>query len=124
MRGDLVEVKVAEQMLYVPAARMGELDEAVPRNIVRLLPAFDAYLLGHRTRELTDDGRYAAQYKGGGMLPATIMVDGRLQGTWRTNRKGRRVTIRVEPFEPLRAEAEAEVAKEVEDIQRFLSDAG
>ena len=87
---------------------------------MRLLPAFDTYILGHRTRELIDDGRYAARLMGGGMLPATVMVDGRLRGTWRTNRKGRRVAIKVEPFEPFSPDIEAAVADEVADIERFL----
>ena len=80
VRADLVEVSVAGQTAFVPEARMAELDEPMPSPVIRLLPAFDAYILGHRTRELIDDGRYAAVYKGGGMLPATVLVDGQLQG--------------------------------------------
>jgi hypothetical protein len=57
---------------------------------------------------------------GGGMLPATVLVDGRLRGTWRTNRKGRRVAITVESFEPFSPAIEAAVSAEVADIERFL----
>jgi hypothetical protein len=124
LKGDLVEVRVEEQVLYLPAARMAELDESVPSPVVRLLPAFDAYLLGHRTRGLIDDGRYAAQYKGGGMLPATVMVDGRLRGTWRTNRKGRQISITVKPFEPFSLAIEAEIKREIADCERFVNGSG
>lgn len=119
--GDLVEVEVEGQPAFVPAERMAELDEAPPSQVVRLLPAFDTYILGHRNRALIDDGRYAARLKGGGMLPATVMVDGRLEGTWQTNRKGRRVALTVEPFAPFAPDVEAAVAAEVADIERFVA---
>jgi hypothetical protein len=125
VRQDLVEVEVVGQAAYVPADRMAELDEAASSPIVRLLPAFDTYILGHRTRELIDrGGRYAAKLKGGGMLPAAVLVDGRLEGTWQTNRKGLRVAVTVEPFEPFSEEIAREVAREVADIKRFVGNEG
>ncbi len=118
--GDLVDVEVAGKAAFVPAHRMGELDEALPFPILRLLPAFDTYILGHRSRELIDDGRYANKLRGGGMLPATVLSDGRIEGTWQTNRKGRRIAIKVEPFAPLEPERQAEADNELADIERFV----
>jgi hypothetical protein len=121
LAGDLVEVEVVGQRAFVPRPRMAELDAKVHVQTVRLLPAFDTYILGHRMRELIDDGRYAARIRGGGMLPATVLVNGRLEGTWQTNRKGRRVAITVEPFEPFSRDVASTVAREVADVERFVA---
>ncbi len=116
-----LEVEVAGRPAWVPEARMTDLDEQ-PRGVphVRLLPAFDTYILGHKTRDLIEDGAYASCVKGGGMLPAMVLLDGRILGIWRTNRTGRKVAITVEPFEPFSQEIEAAIAAEVADIERFL----
>ncbi len=118
---ELVEVEVAGRKAYVPSDRMDQPHGAAPGRTVRLLPAFDTYILGHRDRDLIDDGRYAARLMGGGMLPATVLVDGRLAGTWQTNRKGRRLAVAVNPFEPLPADVEALVQAELADIERFVA---
>jgi hypothetical protein len=117
---DLVEVEVAGKPAYVPEQRMEELDARLPFPVLRLLPAFDTYILGHRSRELIDNGRYAERLRGGGMLPATVLRNGRIGGTWQTNRKGRRFAIKLEPFEELAPEEQAEAEKEIADIERFV----
>lgn len=122
IRGELLEVEVSGQAAFVPEARLAELDDGLPFPVVRLLPAFDTYTLGHRNRELIDDGRYAARLRGGGMLPATVLVNGRIEGTWQTNRKGRRIAISVNAFAPLSNDTQAAVAAEITDIERFAAD--
>jgi hypothetical protein len=117
---ELVDVEVAGKPLRIPESRLAELDEEPPFPMVRLLPAFDTYILGHRTRELIDDGRYADRLRGGGMLPATVLVDGRIEGTWQTNRKGRRIAISLNPFEPFDARVQAAISREIADIERFV----
>jgi hypothetical protein len=81
---------------------------------VRLLPAFDTYLLGYRTRDSIVPPQYAgAVWPGGGIVRATIVANGRAVGTWR--RAGTRVEI--EPFDG----AEPAVDDEVADVLRFLA---
>ena len=117
----LLEIDVAGRPAWVPEPRMAELDEPPPDvPLVRLLPAFDTYILGHKTRDLIEDGAYASRIKGGGMLPAMVLLDGRIAGIWRTNRTGRRVAVAVEPFESFTQQIEATIATEVADIERFL----
>ncbi len=120
--GELVQVEVGGRSAFVPAARMEELAEPLPLPVVRLLPAFDTYILGHKNRELIDDGRYAALLRGGGMLPPALLLDGRMAGTWRTNRKGRRTALTLDPFSPLTPEVAAAVQAEVADIERFVGE--
>jgi hypothetical protein len=120
---ELVSVEVEGRPAWLPAARLPELDELpAPSPFVRLLPAFDTYILGHKSRELLDPaGAYEAVYKGGGMLPPMILVDGRILGIWQPNRKGRKVKVVLDPFAPLPAPVAESVAAEVADIERFVA---
>ena len=80
---------------------------------VRLLPAFDTFLLGYRTRDALVAPEHARRVcPGGGMVRPAVVSNGRAVGTWR--RSGMRVEL--EPFgdEPLAADGE------VADVQRFL----
>ncbi|WP_116110976.1 winged helix DNA-binding domain-containing protein [Amycolatopsis ruanii] len=78
---------------------------------VRLIPAFDEYLLGWRTR----DHAVAPEHRklvhpGGGIIRAAVLVDGRVAGTW-TRAAGR---VEVQPFEPL-----PDLTAEIDDLRRF-----
>jgi hypothetical protein len=61
------------------------------------LPGFDEYLLGFKDRSfmLDDDHKQAIVPGGNGVFQATVVLDGRVVGTWRSaTRKGRReVTV-------------------------------
>jgi hypothetical protein len=92
-------------------ARAG--DAAVAAPITRLLPAFDTYLLGYRSRSFcVPEARARAVWPGGGIVRPTVVVDGCGVGTWR--RVGTRVEV--EPF----GDEVLETAEEVADVRRFL----
>jgi hypothetical protein len=128
--GGLVEVRIAgsgsssglERRAWLPAGRLAELDAPEPASpSVRLLPAFDTYLLGYRGRELAVETADAARVNaGGGMIRPVLLVDGQVAGTWRTGRKGRRLDIAIDAFAGLSPEVAAGVAGETADIHRFL----
>jgi hypothetical protein len=84
--------------------------------LVRLLPAFDTYLLGYRNRELAVPARDAKQvWPGGGIVRPTVIANGLAVGTWK--RAGARVTL-----EPFGREPEG-AAAEIADVERFLGGA-
>jgi len=85
--------------------------EPAPRH-VRLLPAFDGILLGHRDRALTVRPEHARDVlPGGGILRPTVLADGQVEGLWRFDRR----TPSVTPFAP----PGPDVAAEVADVVRF-----
>lgn len=85
--------------------------------LVRLLPAFDEYLLGWRSRDPILAPEHARTvHPGGGVLRPVIVVDGRVEGVW--TREGPEVTPA--PFTEL---PPGLLDAEVADIRRFLSDA-
>jgi hypothetical protein len=86
--------------------------------LVRLLPAFDTYLLGYRDRSDAVPAEHARRvWPGGGIIRPTVVANGRAVGTWRLTRRGNRVQVGLEPFDPDR---ELGAADEVEDVRRFL----
>lgn len=98
-----------------PGFRLGEV---APQRAARLLPAFDNYLVGYRDRTaLLEPARQPHVFQGG-MIRPTVVVDGRVVGTWTLDRGRARVTVRAfaELSPALRRAVEAEVA----DIDRFL----
>lgn len=90
----------------------------------RLLGAFDTYLLGYRDRDLLLDPAHAKRVNsGGGMIAPTVLVDGRIAGTWRTKRTARQTKVVIEPFTTLPRSATAGLESEVDDYGRFLGEA-
>ncbi len=101
---DLEEVALLGRRAWIPRG----LEPAPPH--VRLLPMFDSFLLGHRDRSLIVDPEHdGAVRPGGGILAATLVVDGHVEGTWKLDR-GRPVVT---------AFGDADYAAEVEDVVRF-----
>jgi hypothetical protein len=66
---------------------------------VRLLPAFDAYLLGYRRRDLAVPPALQGRLqRGGGWLHPAVVVNGRALAAWSLRKSGRRGEVRVEPM--------------------------
>ncbi|MFD3324504.1 winged helix DNA-binding domain-containing protein [Streptomyces sp. NPDC058701] len=96
-------------------------DPAAPD--VRLLPAYDNYLVGYRDRDLSVPAAEERRvWPGGGQIRATVLVDGLAVGTWSRGRGG--AGVNVEPFPsaaPPTPAVTAALARESADIARFSS---
>jgi hypothetical protein len=98
---------------WVAASQTPARKDAEP--VVRLLPSFDTYLLGYRSRDLAVAPEHARRVRpGGGWLHPVLTVGGRVAGTWRLARH----EAIVEPFEPLDP---ALWEDESADVARFLA---
>ena len=92
---------------------------AVP--VVRLLPSFDPYLLGHRDKShLVDAAHYKRVYRKAGWLSPVVLVGGRCAGVWSYRKAGDRIDLRVQPFGRLSQATRDGIAAEADDIGRFL----
>jgi len=84
------------------------------------LSAFDTYLMGYASRaHAVDKAGEERILPGGGVLRPSVCVDGRLVGVWSNKRSGKRLSISVEPFEPLSDDVMEALAQEARDIGRF-----
>ncbi|MGY0234439.1 winged helix DNA-binding domain-containing protein [Longispora urticae] len=102
-------------------AWVGAGDTAVPDGPpsgVRLLPYFDAYVIGCHPRQRVFPGRAAERALDGGQAgtKATLLVDGVVAGIWHLRRAGRRLAVTVEPFSALSARQLRELDDQVERI--------
>ena len=89
-------------------------------RIIRLLPAWDNYLMGHRDRDfIAGPEMWPRIMPGGGLIRPTIVVDGVAVGTWSMRRKGGTPQVELDPFEPLDEEVTAAIEAEITDIERF-----
>ncbi len=118
----LMEVEVAGAPAWMLKSRAAWLDElAVHPPIVRLLPRFDSYLLGYQKRDLAVAPQYAKRINaGGGIIHPTVMVDGRVMGTWKSTRKSSHLDVMVEPFDQLAPQVFPGLETEITDLSRFL----
>jgi len=89
------------------------------RGPVRLLPAFDEWLLGWASRDLAVAPAHARRVApGGGIIRPVAIADGRAFATWRLDRRARRVEL--DAFGRIGRAARADVEAEVESIGAFF----
>src|SRR6266508_3096849 len=113
---EVVPIKVAGCAAWMLAADAAEIAEASPAPSVRLLPAFDQYVVAAtRHAEQLMPGPFKDRvYRPQGWLSPVLLARGRMLGTWRQDLKGRRLQVTIEPFAKLpttvrrQAEHEAE----------------
>lgn len=92
-------------------------------SCVNLLPNFDTFLLGHRRKDAVVDPTHVKKVsRAAGWVSATVLVDGRVSGTWSMERVSRRLEVQIEPFAAVSRGIREAVAAEVQDIGRFLGE--
>lgn len=115
--GELREVRHGGRELL---ALKGYTARSPRSSTVRLLPAFDTYLMGYASREhAVDEEGERRILPGGGILRPAICVDGRFVGLWSSKRSGRKLTVELNPFEPLDDDVLSAIQGEVADVGRF-----
>lgn len=89
---------------------------------VHLLPGFDEYMLGYGDRSAPLAGRPLEHIVPGknGMFLATIVVDGRIVGTWRRTVRASGVEILPQPWMPLDTSARRGIEKSAERYAEYL----
>ena len=91
------------------------------RPLVRLLPYFDSYLLGHKDRQhLISLSHHPKIYRAQGWIAPVVLVDGRAAGVWEHARETNRLQVKVTKFEPFSRQIIAAIGEETQDLGRFL----
>ncbi|MEO7003376.1 MAG: winged helix DNA-binding domain-containing protein [Ktedonobacterales bacterium] len=132
--GELIPVTIAgEPAWMLPDSGQDSADDQTQAPCVRLLPAFDAWLLGYRRRDFTLPPRFARTIQaGGGWIHPVVVVDGIVVGAWRLQRRtgpsrpahrdpGEHLSVSVQPFEPLDPALLPALEAQALDIGRFLN---
>jgi hypothetical protein len=107
---------------WMLTADVREAREGAPIKSVRLLPAFDQYVVGasrHADRLLPGDLR-ARVYRQAGWVSPVLLVNGLMQGVWRHEMKGSRIEVVIEPFIRMPAWVRRAAGQESERLAAFL----
>jgi hypothetical protein len=109
------------ELFDVPDAPLPDADTPAPP---RFLPRFDNALLSHadRGRIIGDEYRKRIIASGGMGSVGTVLVDGLVRGTWKTERTRKKATLLIEPFEVLPKKYRDAVAGEGERLVRFITE--
>jgi hypothetical protein len=97
---EVARVEVDGTAAYALAADLPELATAGRSRTVRLLPAFDQYVVTAtlQAEHLLPGPFKARVYRPQGWLSPVLLVDGRMEGVWRQEVEGGRVQVTIEPF--------------------------
>jgi len=91
------------------------------RPLIRLLPYFDSFLLGHKEREhLVPMTHRPNVYRAQGWIAPVVLVDGRAIAVWEHARAGNRLTVKVTKFGSISRRLIAGIREEAGDLGRFL----
>ncbi len=98
---------------------------AAPRRLrdhVRLLPAFDTYVLAPRSHRAHTwpVGLHARISRPAGWITPVLVVDGHIAGVWAHERRGGSVHIDVEPLAPLSRSAQAAAEAQARSYEALL----
>ncbi|HEY3476614.1 MAG TPA: winged helix DNA-binding domain-containing protein [Anaerolineales bacterium] len=121
-QAELQPVDVEGWMATVLREDLDELAQAsFERPLVRLLPYFDTFLLGHKERDhLLPAEHRPAVYRPQGWIAPVVLVDGRVAGVWEHAREGNRLRVKVTKFRSISRRIAAGIRDEAQDLGRFL----
>jgi hypothetical protein len=112
---DVLEVEPRRFALRADADR----EVARPRG-VKLLPAFDAYVLFPHSDRPVAEPFLDRVYRKQGWISQTILERGRVVGTWTHEKKRGRLEVALAPFEPLATRTRAAVEEEAKSLAAYL----
>jgi len=116
-----VEANVEGERLWMLPADRDYRKAAATAAPVRLLPDFDTYLLGHHDKSLVLDARHHRRvFSGAGRVAATVLQNGRVVATWRSDRGPLGLSVSVIAFQQLPVSVRRSIDEEVTSLAAFL----
>ena len=118
----LTEVSIEGQigLYYISVDDERALEDIQLESFTRLLPQFDALIMGHRDKKRfidpTDRGDIFLP-RGG--IAATVLVNGRVKGTWKINKVRKGWELSLQPSHVLSSEEVEMIEGEIEQMREF-----
>ena len=116
------EVSIEGGRYWMLKKDVARLAATTPVNIVRLLPAFDQWVVcaSRRAPTLLDPKYRQRVYRLQGWVSPALLVNGRIVGVWRHEQRRQLVSVEVEPFGQLPRWTRSAIAAEAERLAGFL----
>lgn len=115
-------VEVDSKQAWILATDLDEIREAYLTRSVRLIPAFDQYVIGasRHAEHLITEGARNLIYRPQGWISPVLLVNGFMQGVWRHEIKGNRVEVAVTAFVNVPRWVRVKAEEEAERLAEFL----
>jgi len=122
LEGELVNIHFDDKKVFVLREDYDQLINGdLDHQILRLLPGFDPYLLGHAEKDhLVNSSDYKRVYRNQGWISPVILLNGRVIGTWSHHRRAKQSFLEIEPFENFSKTIRNRIAEEAESLGNFL----
>jgi hypothetical protein len=116
------EVRIEGGRYWMLAEDVAELAAAEPVNVVRLLPAFDQWVVcaSRQVPALVNPKYQHRIYRQQGWVSPVLVVNGQLAGVWSYEQNDRTVRVEIEPFAKLPRWTRPLMAAEAERLAAFL----
>ncbi|NPV07407.1 MAG: winged helix DNA-binding domain-containing protein [Anaerolineae bacterium] len=119
----VVPVSIEGTSAWALVENLPDLLAAGPTGAVRLVPAFDQYVIGaapDAPELLLPPAMRARVYRPQAWISPVLLADGRMEATWRHERKRSQVSVTIEPFRPLPPWVRQGAEREAESLAHFL----
>ncbi len=116
---ELQQETVAGQAYWLPHSIPAT---ATSATVVYLLPGFDEFVLGYGERSAVLEPIYANRIcpGGNGVFSPTVVIDGRIAGTWKRTLKKKGVMVEWTPFQPFTPAQTAALTVTAQRYSQFL----
>ena len=119
---DCVTVGIPDGQALMLKEQAIALASAPAGPVVRMLPRYDSYLLGHASRAFMVADAHAKQvHPGGGLIRACVLIDGEARASWKLEKRRAGLRVNVAPYESLSAAEAAQLEVEVAALGEFLN---
>lgn len=123
MGEDIEEVNIEGHKAWVLASTMEQIKAVQPTPLVRLLPLFDTYtifIMPH-VQYLMDISQKGKVYRPQGWISAVVVVNGRIEGVWKLDKKRGKSIANIEMFAPPSSAVKQGIEAELERMGKFLN---
>lgn len=122
LEAELAEVRAEGRKGFILSKDYATLaDSHLPGPVLRLLPGFDPYMLGHANKDgLVAANHYKRVYHQVWWISPVVLLDGRVIATWSYDRQPRRVVLRIAPFKNLSKNIRAGIEEAAASLGAFL----
>jgi hypothetical protein len=116
------EVTIEGQRYWMLTKDVPDLAATEPVNVVRLLPAFDQWVVcaSSRVPAFLDPKYRKRVYTQQGWVWPTLLVNGRMEGVWKHEHQDGKLAVEIEPFAKLPRWTRAHIEAEAERLATFF----
>jgi winged helix DNA-binding protein len=122
MLGDEAEqIDVEGAPMWMLADHAAEAGSGPKTQTVRLLPAFDQYVIAatRHVEHLLPGPVKARIYRPQGWISPVLLINGRMEGVWQFEKKGDRLLVSIEPFGEISGKVKDAIRGEAESLGRY-----